>query len=146
GVDLAKAREIAIAASYPKEILDQAAASIVALWEVFTAEDATLVEVNPLVKTPAGVVLALDGKVTLDDNASFRQPGHAELVDVAATDPLEARAQEANLNYVKLDGEVGIIANGAGLVMSTVDVVSYAAEAAGVAPANFLRIGAGAKA
>ncbi len=132
GVDLAKAREIAIAASYPDEILDQAAAAIVALWEVFTQEDATLVEVNPLVKTPDGVVLALDGKVTLDDNAAFRQPGHADLVDAAAADPLEARAKEANLNYVKLDGEVGIIGNGAGLVMSTLDVVSYAGEAVGV--------------
>jgi succinyl-CoA synthetase beta subunit len=146
GVDLAKAREIAIAASYPAEILDQAAVAIVALWDVFTAEDATLVEVNPLVKTPDGVVLALDGKVTLDDNAAFRQPGHADLVDAEATDPLEARAKEANLNYVKLDGEVGIIGNGAGLVMSTLDVVSYAGEAMGVRPANFLDIGGGASA
>jgi len=116
------------------------------LWDVFTAEDATLVEVNPLVKTPDGVVLALDGKVTLDDNAAFRQPGHAELVDAEAADPLEARAKEANLNYVKLDGEVGIIGNGAGLVMSTLDVVSYAGEAVGVRPANFLDIGGGASA
>jgi succinyl-CoA synthetase beta subunit len=146
GVDLAKAREIAIAASYPEEILDQAAVAIVALWDVFTAEDATLVEVNPLVKTPDGVVLALDGKVTLDDNAAFRQPGHADLVDAEATDPLEARAKEANLNYVKLDGDVGIIGNGAGLVMSTLDVVSYAGEAMGVRPANFLDIGGGASA
>ena len=146
GVDLAKAREIAVAASYPEEILDQAAVAIVALWDVFTAEDATLVEVNPLVKTPDGVVLALDGKVTLDDNAAFRQPGHADLVDAEATDPLEARAKEANLNYVKLDGEVGIIGNGAGLVMSTLDVVSYAGEAMGVRPANFLDIGGGASA
>jgi len=146
GVDLAKAREIAVAASYPEEILNQAAAAIVALWEVFTQEDATLVEVNPLVKTPDGVVLALDGKVTLDDNAAFRQPGHADLVDAAAADPLEARAKEANLNYVKLDGEVGIIGNGAGLVMSTLDVVSYAGEAVGVRPANFLDIGGGASA
>jgi succinyl-CoA synthetase beta subunit len=146
GVDLAKAREIAIAANYPDEILDQAAAAIVALWDVFTGEDATLVEVNPLVKTPDGVVLALDGKVTLDDNAAFRQPGHADLVDAEAADPLEARAKEANLNYVKLDGEVGIIGNGAGLVMSTLDVVSYAGEAVGVRPANFLDIGGGASA
>ena len=147
GVDLAKAREIAIAASYPEEILDQAAAAIVALWDVFTGEDATLVEVNPLVKTPDGVVLALDGKVTLDDNAAFRQPGHADLVDAEAADPLEARAKEANLNYVKLDGEVGIIGNGAGLVMSTLDVVSYAGAAVGgVRPANFLDIGGGASA
>jgi succinyl-CoA synthetase beta subunit len=147
GVDLAKARVIAVAASYPEEILDQAAAAIVALWDVFTAEDATLVEVNPLVKTPDGVVLALDGKVSLDENAAFRQPGHAELVDASATDPLEARAKEADLNYVKLDGEVGIIGNGAGLVMSTLDVVSYAGEEfGGVRPANFLDIGGGASA
>jgi succinyl-CoA synthetase beta subunit len=147
GVDLAKAREIAIAGGYPDEILDQAAAAIVALWEVFTAEDATLVEVNPLVKTPDGKVIALDGKVTLDENAGFRQPGHAELVDAEAADPLEARAKEAHLNYVKLDGEVGVIGNGAGLVMSTLDVVSYAGEAyGGVRPANFLDIGGGASA
>jgi len=146
GVDVALAREIAVAAGYPPEILDQAADVIVALWEVFTKEDATLVEVNPLVKTPDGVVLALDGKVTLDENAAFRQPGHAALADVEATDPLEARAKEAHLNYVKLDGQVGVIGNGAGLVMSTLDVVSYAGEAYGVRPANFLDIGGGASA
>ena len=129
GVDVALAREIAIAAGYPSEILDQAADVIVALWDVFTKEDATLVEVNPLVKTPDGVVLALDGKVTLDENAAFRQPGHAALADIEATDPLEVRAKEAHLNYVKLDGQVGVIGNGAGLVMSTLDVVSYAGEA-----------------
>ena len=146
GVDVALAREIAVAAGYPSEILDQAADVIVALWDVFTKEDATLVEVNPLVKTPDGVVLALDGKVTLDENAAFRQPGHAALADVEATDPLEARAKEAHLNYVKLDGQVGVIGNGAGLVMSTLDVVSYAGEAFGVRPANFLDIGGGASA
>ena len=147
GVDGALAREIAVAAGYPDEILEQAADVIVALWEVFTKEDATLVEVNPLVKTPGGVVLALDGKVTLDENAGFRQPGHAALADVEAGDPLEARAKEAHLNYVKLDGEVGIIGNGAGLVMSTLDVVSYAGEAfGGVRAANFLDIGGGASA
>jgi len=146
GVDVALAREIAVAAGYPTEILDQAADVIVALWDVFTKEDATLVEVNPLVKTPDGVVLALDGKVTLDENAAFRQPGHAALADVEATDPLEARAKEAHLNYVKLDGQVGVIGNGAGLVMSTLDVVSYAGEAFGVRPANFLDIGGGASA
>ncbi len=147
GVTYTKAREIAVAAGYPDEILDQAVDVIVALWEVFTREDATLVEVNPLVKTPDGVVLALDGKVTLDENAAFRQPGHAALEDVEAADPLEARAKEAHLNYVKLDGEVGIIGNGAGLVMSTLDVVSYAGEAfGGVRPANFLDIGGGASA
>jgi succinyl-CoA synthetase beta subunit len=147
GVDQAKAREIAVAGGYPPEILDQAADVIVALWDVFTKEDATLVEVNPLVKTPAGVVLALDGKVTLDENAAFRQPGHAALADAEAADPIEARAKAAHLNYVKLDGEVGIIGNGAGLVMSTLDVVSYAGEAfGGVRPANFLDIGGGASA
>jgi succinyl-CoA synthetase beta subunit len=147
GVDTAKAREIAVAGGYPQEILDQAADVIVALWDVFVKEDATLVEVNPLVKTPAGVVLALDGKVTLDENAAFRQPGHAALADAEAADPIEARAKAAHLNYVKLDGEVGIIGNGAGLVMSTLDVVSYAGEAfGGVRPANFLDIGGGASA
>jgi succinyl-CoA synthetase beta subunit len=147
GVDTAKAREIAVAAGYPAEILDQAADIIVNLWDVFTKEDATLVEVNPLVKTPDGAVLALDGKVTLDDNASFRHPDHEALADKEAADPLEARAKAADLNYVKLEGEVGIIGNGAGLVMSTLDVVAYAGEAhGGVRPANFLDIGGGASA
>jgi succinyl-CoA synthetase beta subunit len=147
GVDTAKAREIAVAAGYPAEVLDQAADIIVKLWDVFVGEDATLVEVNPLVKTPEGTVIALDGKVTLDDNAGFRHADHAELVDRAAADPLEARAKEAGLNYVKLEGEVGIIGNGAGLVMSTLDVVAYAGESfGGVRPANFLDIGGGASA
>jgi succinyl-CoA synthetase beta subunit len=147
GVDVVKAHEIAVAAGYPAEVLDQAADVIVSLWEVFVAEDATLVEVNPLVKTPEGKIMALDGKVTLDENADFRQPGHAALVDIDAADPLESRAKEAHLNYVKLDGEVGIIGNGAGLVMSTLDVVSYAGEEfGGVRPANFLDIGGGASA
>ena len=147
GVDRAKAREIAVAAGYPAEVLDQAADVIVSLWEVFVGEDATLVEVNPLVKTPAGKVIALDGKVTLDENAGFRHPEHAELADSSASDPLEARAKGAGLNYVKLDGEVGIIGNGAGLVMSTLDVVAYAGEGfGGVRPANFLDIGGGASA
>jgi succinyl-CoA synthetase beta subunit len=147
GVDTAKAREIAVAAGYPAEVLDQAADIIVKLWDVFVGEDATLVEVNPLVKTPEGKVIALDGKVTLDDNAGFRHADHAELVDRAAADPLEARAKEAGLNYVKLEGEVGIIGNGAGLVMSTLDVVAYAGESfGGVRPANFLDIGGGASA
>jgi succinyl-CoA synthetase beta subunit len=147
GVDLAKAREIAEAAKYPADVLDQAAGVIVKLWDVFVAEDATLVEVNPLVKTPDGAVIALDGKVTLDDNARFRHPDHEALVDKAASDPLEARAKEADLNYVKLDGEVGVIGNGAGLVMSTLDVVAYAGENFdGVRPANFLDIGGGASA
>ena len=114
---------------------------------MFTSEDTTLVEVNPLVLTDDGRILALDGKVTLDANAEFRQPDHAALEDKAATDPLEAKAKEHDLNYVKLDGEVGIIGNGAGLVMSTLDVVAYAGENyGGVKPANFLDIGGGASA
>ncbi len=117
------------------------------LWEVFVKEDALLVEVNPLVRTPDDQILALDGKVTLDANADFRQPGHAEFEDKDATDPLELKAKENDLNYVKLDGEVGIIGNGAGLVMSTLDVVAYAGEKhGGVKPANFLDIGGGASA
>jgi succinyl-CoA synthetase beta subunit len=148
GVDLAKAREIVDAANFPADIREQVAEVLVSLWRVFTAEDATLVEVNPLVKTGDGRILALDAKVTLDDNASFR---HAEVfkayADTYAVDPLEARANEKDLNYVKLDGEVGIIGNGAGLVMSTLDVVAYAGEEyGGVKPANFLDIGGGASA
>ena len=126
---------------------DQVIAIAVQLWEVFTKEDATLVEVNPLAKAPDGTVLALDAKVTLDENADFRQPEHAALEDAAAADPLEAAAKEKDLNYVKLEGEVGIIGNGAGLVMSTLDVVAYAGEEfGGVKPANFLDIGGGASA
>ena len=148
GVDAAKAAEIADAAGFPADVRHQVIEVLVTLWDVFTAEDATLVEVNPLVKTPNGQVVALDGKVTLDDNAAFR---HAETVarfeDAAATDPLEQKAKEKDLNYVKLDGEVGIIGNGAGLVMSTLDVVAYAGERhGGVRPANFLDIGGGASA
>jgi len=146
GVDAAVAREIAVQAGFPDEILDQAAGVIVGLWDVFTGEDATLVEVNPLVKTPEGTVLALDGKVTIDDNAGFRHPQHAALADARADDPLEAKAKAKDLNYVKLDGEVGIIGNGAGLVMSTLDVVASAGEEYGVKPANFLDIGGGASA
>jgi len=147
GVDLVKAREIAAEAKYPEAIRDAAAEVIVKLWETFVAEDATLVEVNPMVRDPQDKIIALDGKVTLDDNASFRQPGHAELVDVQAEDPLEAKAKAKDLNYVKLDGQVGIIGNGAGLVMSTLDVVAYAGEKhGGVKPANFLDIGGGASA
>ncbi|MCX6418563.1 MAG: succinate--CoA ligase subunit beta, partial [Actinobacteria bacterium] len=117
------------------------------LWVVFIKEDATLVEVNPLVKDPAGKILALDGKVSLDENADFRHPDHEALVDNSAVDPLELAAKEKGLNYVKLDGEVGIIGNGAGLVMSTLDVVAYAGEEfGGVTPANFLDIGGGASA
>jgi succinyl-CoA synthetase beta subunit len=134
-------------------VLDAAAVTIAKLWEVFVKEDATLVEVNPLVRTPSlgendpGQILALDGKVTLDANADFRHPDHEQFEDRDATDPLELKAKEHDLNYVKLDGEVGIIGNGAGLVMSTLDVVAYAGEAhGGVKPANFLDIGGGASA
>ena len=117
------------------------------LWKCFVAEDATLVEINPLVKTNDGKIIALDGKVTFDDNAIFRHADHEALVDHDAADPLEALAKEKDLNYVKLDGEVGIIGNGAGLVMSTLDVVAYAGEKfGGVKPANFLDIGGGASA
>ncbi len=147
GVDSAKAAEIADAAGFPAEVRDQVIEVLQRLWEVFIGEDASLVEVNPLVRTPDGTVLALDGKVSLDQNADFRHPGHEAYVDHAAEDPLEQRAKEKNLNYVKLDGEVGIIGNGAGLVMSTLDVVAYAGEDfGGVRPANFLDIGGGASA
>ena len=147
GIDLAKATEIATAASFPAELIPKIAPVIVSLYTVFTGEDATLVEVNPLVLTEEGDIIALDGKVTLDENAAFRHPGHEALVDTDAEDPLEAKAKKSNLNYVKLDGQVGIIGNGAGLVMSTLDVVSYAGERhGGVRPANFLDIGGGASA
>ncbi len=147
GVDLALAREIAEKGKLPAEVLDAAAVTIQKLWEVFVGEDATLVEVNPLVRTPDDQILALDGKVTLDENADFRHPDHDDFQDKDATDPLELKAKENDLNYVKLDGEVGIIGNGAGLVMSTLDVVAYAGENhGGVKPANFLDIGGGASA
>ncbi|MFF3569608.1 ADP-forming succinate--CoA ligase subunit beta [Nocardia jiangxiensis] len=147
GVDLAFARSIAEQGHLPADVLDAAAVTIQKLWEVFIGEDATLVEVNPLVRTPENEILALDGKVTLDENAEFRHKEHAEFADVDATDPLELKAKENDLNYVKLDGEVGIIGNGAGLVMSTLDVVAYAGENHnGVKPANFLDIGGGASA
>ncbi len=147
GVDEVKAAEIADAANFPADVRDQIIQVLIQLWEVFVAEDATLVEVNPLVKTPAGRVLALDGKVSLDANADFRHPDHEKFADTAAQNPLEQRAKEKDLNYVKLDGQVGIIGNGAGLVMSTLDVVAYAGEAhGGVKPANFLDIGGGASA
>ncbi|MFE6969283.1 ADP-forming succinate--CoA ligase subunit beta [Isoptericola sp. NPDC057653] len=148
GIDEAKAREIVDAANFAEELKAPVADVIQKLWTVFTAEDATLVEVNPLVRTEDGSIVALDGKVTLDDNASeVRHPDHEALEDKAAADPLEAKAKENGLNYVKLDGEVGIIGNGAGLVMSTLDVVAYAGEAhGGVKPANFLDIGGGANA
>lgn len=147
GVDLDFARSIAEQGHLPAEVLDTAAVTIAKLWELFVAEDATLVEVNPLVQTPDHKILALDAKITLDGNADFRQPGHAEFEDRAATDPLELKAKEHDLNYVKLDGQVGIIGNGAGLAMSTLDVVAYAGEKhGGVKPANFLDIGGGASA
>lgn len=147
GVDLAFARSIAEQGHLPADILDAAAVTIQKLWEVFIKEDATLVEVNPLVRTPDNEILALDGKVTLDANAEFRHSDHAAFADKDATDPLELKAKENDLNYVKLDGEVGIIGNGAGLVMSTLDVVAYAGEKHnGVKPANFLDIGGGASA
>jgi len=147
GIDLATATEIALAGGFDAEIADKVAPVLVKLYEVYKGEDATLVEVNPLVLTEDGQVLALDGKVTLDENADFRHPNHEALEDAAAADPLEAKAKAAGLNYVKLDGEVGVIGNGAGLVMSTLDVVSYAGERhGGVKPANFLDIGGGASA
>jgi succinyl-CoA synthetase beta subunit len=147
GIDLAKAKEIAKAGGFPDDLLDAVAPVLVKLYEVYDSEDATLVEVNPLVITDDGTVLALDGKVTLDANADFRHPEHESLEDKDETDPLEAKAKAHDLNYVKLDGEVGIIGNGAGLVMSTLDVVSYAGEQyGGVKPANFLDIGGGASA
>ncbi|MFF9126009.1 ADP-forming succinate--CoA ligase subunit beta, partial [Streptomyces sp. NPDC014889] len=147
GVDRAKAEEIVAAAKFPAEVAGKVADVLVSLWEVFVKEDALLVEVNPLAKVASGDVIALDGKVSLDDNAEFRHPEFEELHDKAAANPLEAAAKEKNLNYVKLDGEVGIIGNGAGLVMSTLDVVAYAGEAhKGVKPANFLDIGGGASA
>ncbi|MCU0264509.1 MAG: ADP-forming succinate--CoA ligase subunit beta [Actinomycetia bacterium] len=147
GVTEAKAVEIFEAARFPADLKDQVVAVLQQLWRVMVEEDATLVEVNPLVKTPDGRVIALDGKVTLDDNAHYRHASHADLVDQSTTDPLELRAQEFDLNYVKLSGEVGVIGNGAGLVMSTLDVVAYAGEEfGGVRPANFLDIGGGASA
>ncbi|MFD6880595.1 MULTISPECIES: ADP-forming succinate--CoA ligase subunit beta [unclassified Streptomyces] len=147
GVTIEKAREIVALAKFPAEVAEKVAEVLVTLWATFIAEDALLVEVNPLAKVANGDIIALDGKVSLDENAEFRQPGHEEFVDHAAANPLEAAAKAKNLNYVKLDGEVGIIGNGAGLVMSTLDVVAYAGENhGGVKPANFLDIGGGASA
>ncbi|MDO8646601.1 MAG: ADP-forming succinate--CoA ligase subunit beta [Candidatus Planktophila sp.] len=147
GISAAKAKEIVSAAKFPFDVADQVAEVLLKLWEVFQSEDATLVEVNPLVKTKDGKVIALDGKITLDDNAEFRQSEHAALVDHEATNELEAAAKAKDLNYVKLEGQVGIIGNGAGLVMSTLDVVADAGKKyGGVLPANFLDIGGGASA
>ena len=147
GLSKAQALKIIQDAAFPADIEEKVAEVLVLLWGVFVAEDATLVEVNPLVKTTDGRVIALDGKVTLDDNAEFRHPDHEALVDHSAENALEEEAKAKNLNYVKLDGEVGVIGNGAGLVMSTLDVVAYAGEKfGGVKPANFLDIGGGASA
>ncbi|WP_182050376.1 ADP-forming succinate--CoA ligase subunit beta [Changpingibacter yushuensis] len=146
GLDSAKAREIVAAAGFETEVGEKVVPVLERLWDVYQGEDATLVEVNPLISTDQGEIIALDGKVTLDDNAAFRHLDHEELVDKAAEDPLEAKAKALGLNYVKLHGQVGIIGNGAGLVMSTLDVVAYAGEEYGVGPANFLDIGGGASA
>ncbi|MDZ3746196.1 ADP-forming succinate--CoA ligase subunit beta [Pseudoglutamicibacter cumminsii] len=147
GINEAKAKEIVEKANFDAETGAKVVPVIQKLWDVFVKEDATLVEVNPLVSDADGNIVALDGKVSLDDNAEFRQPEHADLVDEKAEDPLEAKAKELGLNYVKLDGQVGIIGNGAGLVMSTLDVVAYAGENhGGMKPANFLDIGGGASA
>jgi succinyl-CoA synthetase beta subunit len=145
GIDLAKALEIAKAGGFSDEIAAKVAPVFVKLYDVFVKEDATLVEVNPLILSKSGEIIALDGKVSLDDNAEFRH--QREAMERDELDPLEAKAKESDLNYVKLDGEVGIIGNGAGLVMSTLDVVAYAGERhGGVKPANFLDIGGGASA
>lgn len=146
GIDKSQAIEIIKAGQFPTDVVDQVAEILIKLWEAFVKEDATLMEINPLVKSLDGKIIALDGKVTLDDNSNFRHPDHESLIDHGSTNPLEALAKEKNLNYVKLDGQVGIIGNGAGLVMSTLDVVAYAGEKYGVKPANFLDIGGGASA
>jgi succinyl-CoA synthetase beta subunit len=148
GCDAAKAAEIVAAAGFPADVASEVASILVSLWKVFVEEEATLVEVNPLVKTPDGRIVALDGKVTLDGNAEFRHEDvFTTYADKVADDDLEGRAKAKDLNYVKLDGQVGIIGNGAGLVMSTLDVVAYAGEKhGGVKPANFLDIGGGASA
>ncbi len=148
GIDAAKAAEIVTAAGFETgKVADDVAEVILKLWEVFTSEDATLVEVNPLVLTPQGAVLALDGKVSLDDNARMRHRDHEQFVDTVDADPLETRAKAAGLNYVRLTGEVGVLGNGAGLVMSTLDVVAGAGERhGGMRPANFLDLGGGSSA
>ena len=147
GITLDVAKAIAVQAKFPGDSIDKVAPVFVSLYEVFTGEDASLVEVNPLILSTDGDIIALDGKVTLDENAGFRHPDHDDLRDVASADPLEEKAKAYDLNYVKLDGSVGVIGNGAGLVMSTLDVVAYAGEEfGGVKPANFLDIGGGASA
>jgi succinyl-CoA synthetase beta subunit len=153
GCDEAKAREIVAAARIPVDVADEVAGILLSMWQVFIEQEATLVEINPLCRTPDGRIVALDGKVTLDGNAEFRHADvFAAYADVVAADDLEGRARSKGLNYVKLDGEVGIIGNGAGLVMSTLDVVAYAGadypgpHGSGIRPANFLDIGGGASA
>jgi succinyl-CoA synthetase beta subunit len=147
GVDEEKARAIVAEAGFPSELTEQAVTMVQALWKVFVDEDATRVGVNPWALLEGGFLGALDGKVSLDENAEFRHEDHAAFEVTEEADPLEARAKAKGLNYVKLDGEVGIIGNGAGLVMSTLDVVAYAGEKhGGVKPANFLDIGGGANA
>jgi succinyl-CoA synthetase beta subunit len=147
GLDQKSAIEIIKKGAFPSDVHEAVAAVLVKLWQTFRESDATLVEVNPLVKTSDGKIIALDGKVSLDENASFRHPDYEALIDHSATNRLEAMAKAKELNYVKLDGEVGVIGNGAGLVMSTLDVVAYAGEKfGGVKPANFLDIGGGASA
>jgi succinyl-CoA synthetase beta subunit len=146
GISPELALEIVRQGQFPSSVENDVADVLLKLWAAFVAEDATLMEINPLVKTDDGRIIALDGKVTLDDSADFRHPDHEALVDSSATNPLEAAAKAKGLNYVKLSGEVGIIGNGAGLVMSTLDVVAYAGEKYGVKPANFLDIGGGASA
>ncbi len=147
GIDEVKALEIVRAAGFSDDLARQLAPVFERLYKVYEQEDATLVEVNPLVRTAEGEIIALDGKVTLDENAEFRHADHADLADSETANPLESKAKEHDLNYVKLDGSVGVIGNGAGLVMSTLDVVAYAGEQhGGVKPANFLDIGGGASA
>lgn len=146
GFDREKAVEIIKAGKFPDAVIEDVSEVLLKLWAAFVAEDCTLMEINPLVKTADGRIIALDGKVTLDDNSIFRHPNHEDLIDHSSTNPLEAQAKAKDLNYVKLDGQVGIIGNGAGLVMSTLDVVAYAGEKYGVKPANFLDIGGGASA
>ena len=148
GIDEAKAKEIVEAAGFDADVATELERVLQLLGGVYESEDATLVEVNPLIKTGSGGIVALDGKVSLDENAAFRHPDHAALADTSAEDPLEAAAKAKGLNYVKLDGSVGIIGNGAGLVMSTLDVVAYAGSGlpGEPKPANFLDIGGGASA
>ncbi|WP_314502150.1 ADP-forming succinate--CoA ligase subunit beta [uncultured Actinomyces sp.] len=146
GIDEDVAAQILGEAGFNRSHIEKLAPVLVKLWDTYRGEDATLVEVNPLVLTEQGDVLALDGKVSLDNNAAFRHPEHAAFADKSAQDPREAMAKEAGLNYVRLEGQVGVIGNGAGLVMSTLDVVALAGEEWGVKPANFLDIGGGASA